>query len=77
MEIPWCMEFYDCLPPGFYLSPSVGRLFTKNGIVDFYVADKQWAIEFLINGSSMKKHSNRFEKGIFFLIDVWLFIKCN
>lgn len=73
-EIAWSMEFYragySCLPPGSYLSPSVGKPFTNDGLVDFYVSSEQWAVELLVGGSAMKEHIRRFQDGMFLLIDV-------
>nr|CAG8564721.1 10714_t:CDS:2 [Entrophospora candida] len=65
--IAWYMEFYSagysCLHPGSYLLRSVGKPFTNDGLVDFYVSSEQWAVELLIGGSTMKEHIRRFEDG--------------
>lgn len=68
LEIAWVMEFYraaqNYLPSGSILSPEVGKLYSNDGVVDLYVSEKKWAIEFLVNSNQMKKYYERFKNGI-------------
>ncbi|CAJ0760407.1 19010_t:CDS:2 [Entrophospora sp. SA101] len=65
LERVWQMEFYraiySCLPDEMHISPDVGRIFSTDGVVDFYISEPQWAIELLIDGIDMKRHHERFQ----------------
>ncbi|CAJ0908723.1 9418_t:CDS:2, partial [Entrophospora sp. SA101] len=67
LERVWQMEFYraiySCLPDEMHISPDVGRIFSTDGVVDFYISEPQWAIELLIDGIDMKRHHERFQDG--------------
>lgn len=69
MKKTWHSELYrsisKCLPDGVYLSTEVGKAFSDDGIVDFYISTYKWAIELLIDGVGLKEHYNRFQKGIY------------
>ncbi|CAG8667449.1 9231_t:CDS:1, partial [Ambispora leptoticha] len=68
LESAWQVELYrtiyDHLPENVTISVEVGKLFTNDGVLDLYIPELQYAIEILIDGSSLQEHYNRFEKGI-------------
>ncbi|RIB01765.1 hypothetical protein C2G38_2229733 [Gigaspora rosea] len=65
LERVWQMEFYrasmQVLPEDIYVSVDVGAVFGSEGYLDFYVNDRNWAVELLRDGDKLQEHQ-RFQK---------------
>eukprot|EP00733_Pompholyxophrys_punicea_P001190 Pompholyxophrys_punicea_v1_NODE_535_length_1734_cov_2.316260.p1 type:complete len:354 gc:universal NODE_535_length_1734_cov_2.316260:1149-88(-) len=72
IERKWQAEFYNIvrsltLNEAIYIDPDVGHTFGCSGYLDFYInAEKQWGVEFLVDGKKVGSHADRFsEDGLY------------
>ncbi|GAQ92514.1 hypothetical protein KFL_010360020 [Klebsormidium nitens] len=67
LEAHFQFELYSAitslLPEGFYLSPTVGKIYGLEAYVDFVLhgLGGKWALELLVDGRDLTEHERRFE----------------